>query len=76
MAPARGPSKIAPMMTGMCTVVALMIGSCIIPRGVFAKRITIATRSATRTIQPVPFFVLFIFSFPPVIILLICVNQT
>ena len=41
IAPAAGPNKIAPRITGICTVVALMIGSCIIPSGVFARTITI-----------------------------------
>ena len=51
IAPVAGPNKIAPIITGMCTVVALMIGSCIIPSGVFARTITIAAISATLTIQ-------------------------
>ena len=38
-------------MTGMCTVVALMIGSWIMPSGVFARTMTIAAISATQTIH-------------------------
>ena len=62
---AAGPNKIAPRITGICTVVALMIGSCIIPSGVFARTITIAAISATLTIQLVSCFFVFIFNFPP-----------
>ena len=51
IAPADGPNRIAPMITGMCTVVALITGSWIIPSGVFAKRMTIAAISATLTIH-------------------------
>ena len=47
IAPAAGPRRIAPMMTGMCTVVALIIGSCIIPIGVLANKMTMAAISAT-----------------------------
>jgi len=47
IAPAPGPKRIAPRITGMCTVVALMTGSWIIPRGVFANSMTIAAISAT-----------------------------
>ena len=65
IAPAAGPNKIAPRITGICTVVALMIGSCIIPSGVFARTITIAAISATLTIQLVSCFFVFIFNFPP-----------
>ena len=61
-APARGPSKIAPNMTGICTVVALMTGSCIIPNGVFANRMTTAIISATLASQRVSLFLLFNFS--------------
>ena len=42
IAPAPGPRRIDPIMTGICTVVALMTGSWIMPRGVFASRTTIA----------------------------------
>ena len=59
--PAIGPSTIAPIMTGICTVVAFTIGNCIIPRGVFANKITIAIINATVTVQRVSFFCLFIF---------------
>ena len=65
IAPAAGPNKIAPIITGMCTVVALMIGSCIIPSGVFARTITIAATSATLTIQLVLCFFVFMFNLPP-----------
>lgn len=60
IAPALGPSKMAPIITGMCTVVAFTIGRCIMPRGVFASTITIADISATLTIQRVSCFLVFI----------------
>ena len=61
IAPAKGPSKIAPKITGICTVVALITGSCIIPKGVFASRMTTAIISATLASQRVSFFFLFNF---------------
>ena len=61
IAPASGPSKTAPNITGMCTVVALITGSWIIPNGVFANRITTAIISATLASQRVSFFFLFNF---------------
>ena len=64
MAPAVGPKIIAPRITGMWTVVALIIGSCIIPSGVLASTITMAAISAIQTMCRVSYF-LFIFSFPP-----------
>ena len=57
IAPADGPKRIAPMITGMCTVVALIIGSWIIPSGVLARRMTIAAISATLTRYRVSFFI-------------------
>jgi hypothetical protein len=48
-APAAGPRTMDPMITGMWTVVALMIGSWIMPSGVFASRITIAAIKARVT---------------------------
>ena len=47
MAPAPGPKIMAPRITGMWTVVALIIRSWIIPMGVLAKRMTTAAISAT-----------------------------
>ena len=41
----------------MCTVVALIIGSWIIPSGVLARRMTIAAISATLTRYRVSFFI-------------------
>ena len=55
-------------MTGMCTVVALMTGSWIMPSGVFASTMTMAAISATLTIQRVSCFFVFIIQFLLVII--------
>ncbi len=70
IAPAKGPNRTAPMITGMWTVVALIIGSCIIPRGVFASTMMIAAISATLTIQRVSCLCSFIIQFLLVIILI------
>jgi predicted lysophospholipase L1 biosynthesis ABC-type transport system permease subunit len=65
IAPAAGPKSIAPIITGMCTVVAFTIGSCIIPLGVLANTTTIAAMSATSDIQRRSFFLfLKVISFP------------
>ena len=63
MVPARGPSRIAPRMTGMWVVVALMMGSWIMPRGVLASRMTMAAIMATPTIQWVSCLRVFIFNY-------------
>ena len=63
MVPARGPSKIAPRMTGIWVVVALMMGSWIMPRGVLASRTTMAAIMATPTIQWVSCLRVFIFNY-------------
>ena len=48
-APAAGPKSAAPMITGIWTVVALMMGSWIMPSGVFASRMTMAAIKARLT---------------------------
>ena len=48
-APAAGPRTMDPIITGMWTVVALIMGSWIMPSGVFASRITIAAIKARVT---------------------------
>ena len=58
-----GPSKIAPKITGIWVVVALVMGSGIKPRGVLAMTMMMAASMATPTSQRVSFFRFFIFDY-------------
>ena len=60
MPPAVGPSKIAPRITGMWTVVALVTTRGIIPRGVLASTTMMAANIATAAIQRVSLLRVFI----------------
>ena len=63
MAPAKGPRRIAPRMTGIWVVVALVMGRGIKPKGVLAMTMMMAASMATPTSQRVSFFRFFIFDY-------------
>ena len=63
MPPARGPKRMAPRITGMWTVVALVMTSGIMPRGVLASSTTMAAIMATPAIHLASFLRFFIFNY-------------
>lgn len=63
MPPARGPKRMAPSITGMWTVVALVTTRGIMPNGVLASSTTMAAIMATPAIHLASFLRFFIFNY-------------